>query len=68
MASYITKDGDMVDAICWAYYGASAGYTEAVLEANYRLEDYPPQLPAGLTITLPNINLEPSDSEIRLWD
>lgn len=36
MDRYITKDGDMLDAICWRHYGRTRGVVEQVLEANYR--------------------------------
>lgn len=66
---YTTKDGDMVDEICWRHYGNSKGYTEAVLEANYRLEDQPLQLPAGLRITLPEVSVTTENAAVvRLWD
>lgn len=34
MAKYLTKDDDMLDAICAKHYGRTAGAVEAVLEAN----------------------------------
>ena len=32
MATVIANQGDTVDAICWRYYGRTAGVTEAVLD------------------------------------
>ena len=63
-----TREGEMLDEICWRHYGSSAGYVERVLEANYRLEEQPLVLPAGLIITLPEIVVEPIATTIRLWD
>lgn len=65
---YSTKAGDMVDAICHAYYGRTADVVEAVLEANPFLADYPETLPAGLTIILPDIAEAPTQQLTRLWD
>ena len=52
---YKTKDGDMVDAICYRYYGASSGYMEKVLAANPGLAALGPVLSAGVEIELPVI-------------
>ena len=53
--AYLTKQGDMVDAIAYAKYGYTAGSTEAVLAANPGLADMGPVLPANVTINLPTI-------------
>lgn len=68
--TYITRQGDTVDAICFAHYGTErGGTTEAVLEANFRLADNGPVLPAGLKITLPALTLPAqSAASIELWD
>lgn len=69
MTTYSTKNGDMLDAVCWNYYGRSSGAVELVLEANRGLADYGPELPAGLVIVLPDL---PSESDApkmtRLWE
>lgn len=65
---YITKRGDMVDAICYAQYGATSAYTEAVLAANPGLAAQGPILPAGIVITLPEFEEEPSETTVKLWD
>jgi phage tail protein X len=39
MATYRTRDGDMLDAICLSYYGQADGYLESVLTANPGLAD-----------------------------
>ncbi len=66
--TYVTRDGDMVDEICWRHYGHSNGVTEMVLDVNYRLAGQPLQLPAGLAITLPEAPEQPSEQVVRLWD
>ena len=52
---YRTKEGDMLDQICFNYYGSTlGGQVEATIEANRNLDlgQYV-TLPAGLLITLP---------------
>ena len=54
-AIYTTKAGDMLDLICFNYYGSTLnGQVEATLAANPTLDlgQYI-TLPAGLKITLP---------------
>ena len=66
---YRTKDGDMLDWICWRHYGQQAGAVEAVLKANPGLSEAGPLLPAGLVIELPELP-QPNQSidTVRLWD
>ena len=66
-ATYRTKERDTVDSICHDYYGRTSGVVEQVLEANVGLADYGPELPAGVTITLPDVE-EPSTQVVRLFD
>jgi len=67
-AQYRTKQGDMLDAICYKQYDGRPGATEAVLEANTGLAAYGPVLPSGLIITLPDLpEAEPAQT-VRLWD
>ena len=69
MAQYRTRDGDILDAICKAWYSESSRYTEAVLEANPGLADLGPMLPAGVVIDLPEFpELSVRPGLIRLWD
>jgi len=37
---YRTKEGDVLDRVCWKHYGAQAGAVEAVLEANTNLAEH----------------------------
>ncbi len=66
---YITRDGDTVDAIAWRVYGSTSNQVvESVLAANAGLADYGPILPAGVTITLPEIAAPAKAKGIKLWD
>lgn len=68
MALYRTKEGDMLDAICLAFYGHSQGYLEAVLDSNPRLADLGPVLPSGIEIVLPAFpTITRSSDQVRLW-
>ncbi len=68
MATYRTRDGDMLDAICLSYYGQADGYLESVLTANPGLADMGPVYPSGLLIELPNLSEQKRSQEsIRLW-
>lgn len=66
---YTTREGDTVDSVAWKYYGSTANrVVETLLAANRGLADHGPILPAGVTITLPDI-AEPTKTQgIRLWD
>ena len=70
-ATYSTKDGDMVDLICFRQTGRTAGVTEAVLAANPGLAARGPVLPAGVAIVLPDFGTpedKPVEKEtVRLW-
>lgn len=72
--TYTTKAGDMLDLICYRHYaGKQSGALEAVLEANQPigLSDLPAILPAGITMTLPDLPSEQSALErqmTKLWD
>lgn len=55
MATYVTKQAEMVDAICRRVYGDESGYVEAVLDANRGLAALSTPLPIGTTISLPDI-------------
>lgn len=66
---YVTKDGDMLDAICAAYYGATSNQVvEQVLAANFGLADLGPVLARGVSITLPTIAAPAQTEGVRLWD
>ncbi|MCF6776000.1 tail protein X [Thiotrichales bacterium 19X7-9] len=65
MAVYITKDGDMLDEICYQHY-KSERYLVKVLEANRNLSDANLKLKANHAIELPDITLD-EVIPLRLW-
>lgn len=68
-ATYITSAGDLVDAVAFRFYGSTANrVVEQVLVANPGLADLGPELPAGLTIVLPDIAAPAQEQGVRLWD
>lgn len=68
-ATYITRDGDTLDWIAWKHYGATDNrVVEQVLTANTGLADRGPVLPAGLSITLPDVDQPAQQQGVRLWD
>jgi phage tail protein X len=66
--TYTTKTGDMLDKVCWDYYGARAGAYEKVLAANPTLARRGPVLPAGLVLVMPDIPAQEQAGTISLWD
>lgn len=68
--TYQTRDGDMLDLICFDYYGAAAlnQSVAAVLEANRGLADYGSRFPAGVSITLPDWVPASLQADDQLWD
>ncbi len=69
MAIVIANQGDTVDAICWRYYGRTAGVTEAVLDANPGLADLGPVIPHGTAVTLPDAAPQAEQRQVvNLWD
>lgn len=49
---YRSKQGDVLDAICFEHYGRE-GLTEFVLHVNHGLASYGSILPSGVLIELP---------------
>ncbi|MBI9110125.1 tail protein X [Maridesulfovibrio ferrireducens] len=64
---YRTKDGDILDRICFDYYGFESTVA-IVLEANPGLADNGPVFIAGTEILLPEIATPEPDQGISLWD
>ncbi|MFC9008343.1 tail protein X [Streptomyces microflavus] len=63
------NQNETVDALCWRYYGRTAGVTEAVFEANPGLADYGPILPQGLVVNMPEAQTSaPQRQMVNLWD
>ena len=67
MITYVTKDGDVLDAICWKYYGSTTGVVEKVLEANRHLAELGNIFAAGVKIILPNLTQEEETESVKLW-
>lgn len=67
MIVYTTKDGDVLDDICYRFYGHLEGTVEKVLKNNDFLGFEAPVLAAGLKIQLPEINDRKSVEAVRLW-
>lgn len=65
--TYRTKDGDMVDLICWHIYGRTRGVVEQVLEHNPGLAARGPILPAGVMVELPEITAPAAVEQVTLW-
>lgn len=63
---YLTKDGDMLDAICFALLG-SERHLPAVLQANPHLADLGPVYAAGVSITVPEVSAPVVAGQVRLW-
>lgn len=66
--TYITRQFDELDDICWRYYGRTQQTVEAVMVANPNLADLMPILPEGLTINLPDLPQPETTETLRLWD
>ena len=67
MISYTTKDGDVLDEICWKYYGSTSGTVEKVLEANRHLAELGSIFAAGIKIILPDLAQEEETESVKLW-
>ena len=71
MITYTTKDGDVLDSICWKYYGStgsfSVGTVEKVLEANRHLAELGAIFSAGTKIILPDLALAIEPESVKLW-
>ncbi|MDQ7091745.1 MAG: tail protein X [Methylococcales bacterium] len=69
MSKYLTKDGDMLDNICYKNYGVQEGVVELVLQANQNLSEQPEVLSTGIYITLPDLPIPLNDiTPIRIWE
>lgn len=65
----IRRDGMTVDLVCHEYYGATAGWTERVLEANPGLSALGVVLPPGTRVKMPERSSfeAPPAPSIALW-
>lgn len=67
MITYVTTDGDVLDAICFKYYGSTSGVVEKVLEANRHLAELDAIFNAGIKIVLPDLSQEEETESVKLW-
>ena len=54
MITYVTKEGDVLDWICWKHYG-TISVLEKVMQANPNVTDE--KLKAGIEIKLPYLEV-----------
>lgn len=68
MITYISKEGETVDFICWKYYGFTDRLTvEQVLNANPGLADNAIELAAGISIVMPDLSAPAAVQGVKLW-
>ncbi|KVC61861.1 phage tail protein [Burkholderia ubonensis] len=61
--------GETLDALCWRYYGSTAGTVEAVLEANPDLAELGVVLPMRTVVEMPELNtIEQTKPLLQLFD
>ncbi len=66
---YVTRQNEMLDAICRRFYGDESGYVEKVLDANPGLAALTMPLPLGVEIVLPELALRrEAVPVVNLWD
>ncbi|MFP3015104.1 MAG: tail protein X [Wolbachia sp.] len=65
---YLTKEGEMLDLICWKHYGFTDGVVELILAENLGLAEHRSFLPAGLKIKLPIIQKPMQKSKLKVWE
>ena len=66
--TYTTVDGDVLDAILYTRYGVGPDAMTPVLRANPHMRDLPSVLPAGITITFPELPVTVTSTKVILWD
>jgi phage tail protein X len=64
---YRTRDGDVLDRICYAHYGYESAVVD-VLTENKGLVELGVILPSGIEIILPDLTAPVADSGVNLWD
>lgn len=71
MTEYLTKEGDTADLIAWKIYGRQDGrVVEELIDANPGLADLGPELPAGMTVLVPDVDetTAAASNAVKLWD
>lgn len=66
--TFRTSAGDVLDTLCYRYYGHLKGTVEAVLGANPGLADEEQPYQGGLLIAFPDLAAPTDDNSIQLWD
>lgn len=65
--TYRTREGDVLDYICWRHYGTT-NVIERVLDENMNLAEYGTIFPSGVIIELPEISVQTEVEAESLWD
>jgi len=66
---YVTRQNEMLDAICRRVYGDESRYVEKVLDANPGLAACSMPLPVGAEIVLPELaRTNEAVPMVNLWD
>lgn len=69
MPAVHANQGDTVDALCWRYYGRTAGVVEQVLDANPGLAEHGAVLPMGTLVNMPEAAAQAEQRQVvNLWD
>lgn len=66
--TYTTKNGDMLDKVCWDYYGPRQGAYELVMDANPGLAKVGPILPSGMVLVMPELPAIEKNGTVSLWN
>lgn len=72
--TYTTRPGDVLDRIVWVQagrpnWGRMTGLVEAAIKANPVLRQHGHVLPAGVTLSLPDLPAAaPPAPVVKLWD
>lgn len=65
--TYMTRDGEMLDAIAAHVYGSEAAVHD-IIDANPGIASMPERLPAGVKIVLPDLQTPVGNPKtVRLW-
>ncbi|KOR19302.1 tail protein X [Burkholderia cenocepacia] len=61
-----TSDGDVLDTLCYRYYGTLQGTVEAVYDANPGLANQRQPFVSGVEIVMPDLDA-PRVESVQLW-
>lgn len=67
MNTYVSKQGDTLDLVCYEYYHQQSDVVEQVLAANQHLVNLEIILPIGTVINLPIIVKQKVKKSVVLW-